>query len=148
MAGAVPNTRKNRGATRRPSRRSGSAPLVSVTFSAYEAEIASNARFATFQSSSRPGAIRLSFEVFDGFVSITLTSRSACGNGSGLISTVSTTENMVVVAAMPRVNVRTAATANDGRRASVRMAIIAAPSVFCESLSQPSAHARAELQLV
>jgi len=54
---------------------------------------------------------------------MTLTSRSASGKGSGLISTASTTENMAVVAAMPRASVRTVAAENAGRRARDRQAV-------------------------
>ena len=97
---------------------------MSVTFSEYDPLSASNARFARFQSSRRPGATRLSDCAFAGFASITLTSRSAFGNGRGLISTVSTTEKIAVVAPIPKASVRTAMRANAGRRASERQAMI------------------------
>jgi len=78
--------------------------------------------FARFQSARRAGATRLTDWFFPGLVSMTVTRRSAAGNGSALSSTVSTTENTVVVVPIPSASVRTAINVKAWRRASERQA--------------------------
>src|SRR5690349_21405595 len=104
---------------------SGSPTPVTVDVAADQVPICSNARFCSKYVTYIDGERRRSPDTADspcapGAVCQTATSRSASGYGSGRRSTASTRLKTAVLAAMPIVNVSSAAVVNAGLRRSAR----------------------------
>ncbi len=121
-AGGTPSVAKNPAVASAPSIRSGSPSPVKLTLERVKAVIPANERLCARQSTKLGGEALKRGKPRSGLASISSTSRSGSGYGSGAMSTVLTTLKMAVLAPIPRANARSAASERAGLLASARTA--------------------------